>query len=385
METVDISGVKYTQDRFSYSLNGHTYTDAIVIPESEYNAIPQSKIERLKYKRSEINQTRYSKDKFGINCCNLEWNRTPSSKTDTDTQLLLASQLGVKWLRLPFYMGLTEMEKDKWTLDTYDYIIDKALSYDFKILGLMCQYGSPPWSNGGYDAWKDFGRPALPEFYASWCQTIAERYKKINMFELGNEPDMNGFWKPNYDVVAYTELMKAGYTAIKSSRPETTLLTAGLMGGINSNINYHCASDEFLQGIYDNGGKDYFDGLGLHLYRDDGSKTPTFNTFDRCRKIMNYHGDNDKLIYITEIGHPTGSSSKSVDEATQASYLNQYYAEITTGNHREVPFLMWFNLKDTGNDLTDSEQNYGLVRNDKNSKPYEKKQSYTTYQQLAKI
>lgn len=313
--------------------------------------------------------------KMGMNGSNLEWNRT-APRTDTDAQFLMMAKAGVKILRIPFYMYLTQFTQGVYTLDTMDYIVDKALSYDIQILALMAFHESTNWSNGGHG--NESGWPVLPNYYADWISYIGTHYgSKINYFELGNEPDVTGFWLPAVNIPAYTAAMITGYQALKAVRPDATLLSAGFTG-------ISPRTTDGVNAIYDNGGKDYFDALGLHLYVGGTTNgPPNFDMVDQCRAIMDENGDTDKPIIITEIGYYTGTATGARSELVQADYVKQLYDKIITGEYQEIPFLCWFDIKDMGTTLSNSENNYGLIHHENYLYPYQPKPSWYRYQQIA--
>lgn len=311
---------------------------------------------------------------MGMNATNIEWNRTPP-RADTDRQLLLMAQAGVRVLRLPFYMYLTQFNQGVYTLETMDYIIDKARSYGIEIVALMCFHVSQNWSNGGHG--NSTGWPVLANHYADWCAYIAVHYgSKIKYFELGNEPDVNGFWLPGTDIPAYTASFIEGSKAIRLVKPDAIIMTAGLTG-------ISPRTTDAVTAMYANGVKDHCDGIALHLYLGGSSNRASFDIVDSVRGIMNLNGDNDKPIFITEIGFYTGTATGAVNDAVQSQYIEALYKEILTGAHQDIPFLCYFYIKDQGIHLSDSEQNYGLVHNELYLYPYLPKPSYYKYQQMA--
>lgn len=314
--------------------------------------------------------------KMGMNGQNLEWNRTPPY-ADTDAQLLLMANAGVKILRLPFYTYLTVPNAEQvYTLTTMDYVVNKALSYNMQILALMAFHTSANWCNGGHGSISSW--PVLPAYYAEWCADIAIHYgSEINLYEMGNEPDISAFWQPAPDPTAYTTAIKLAYPAIKAANPNATVLSAGLTGIQDGR------STTFLTNMYSAGAKGYFDGMGLHLYVGGSSNSVSFATYDACRTILNSNGDNSKKIYVTEIGYYTGTATGASSESFQTDQIRDLYGDVLTGSYTDTPLLVWYQAEDAGTSLSNSEQNYGIFHSPSYTYPYLPKPSYYAYRNLA--
>ncbi len=87
----------------------------------------------------------------------------------------------------------------------------------------------------------------------------------VHTYEVWNEPNLAGFWKPVADPVRYTELLKAAYLAIKQADPLATVVSGGLAPALTSGGDIDAR--EFAQAMYANGAQGYFDALGHHRTR----------------------------------------------------------------------------------------------------------------------
>jgi hypothetical protein len=127
----------------------------------------------------------------------------------------------------------------------------------------------------------------LDEF-AEFMAAAVARYSlppyNIKYWELGNEPDVDvtlvppnsvyGCWgdktKPStYGGDYYAEMLKVVYPAIKTADPNAQVLIGGLLldcDPANPPAGKNCDSGNFLKGILQNGGGDYFDFVAFHAY-----------------------------------------------------------------------------------------------------------------------
>ena len=141
--------------------------------------------------------------------------------------------------------------------------------------------------------------------FARFMAFVAKRYPYVRYWELWNEMDV-GFTdlfgagvKPETALRErgkyYAEMLKLACPAIKKANPNAVVLTGGLTD-----------CDEFPKGIYEGGGRDYFDVMNIHTY---GIPLP-WSFVQRgamVRAIMTQNGDATKPLWNTEFGLDAGS------------------------------------------------------------------------------
>lgn len=290
------------------------------------------------------------------------------STTDIDKQLTLMQQAGANWIRFDFVWGAMEHQKGSWDFSKYDYIINAAQAKGINVIALLVQYGQPDYIRQG----RDYMTPPSTSDYQYFVTNASAHFKgKIELYEIGNEPNMAMFWPPAPDANAYSALLKAGYTAIKQNDPQAKVISAGL-----------APVDDwqgFINKMYTTGNiKGYFDYMGFHPYSWPQSPDITTGTpFSNVATVMSIeqsHGDN-KPIMGTEFGWPTFSGG--VSESQQADYINRVYQKVMFENYSYVPIACVYDFINDGTDNTNAEDNFGIVRAD-----YSLKQSYSRLQQV---
>jgi hypothetical protein len=309
-----------------------------------------------------------------------------SSLTHLDSQAMSKqldgiAALGVQWVRLDFDWSIVQPD-DSRTFDWshYDQIVAAANERHLNILGILAY--TPGWARASACSDSAKCMPAEPAQFSAFASAAASRYASqgVHYWEVWNEPNSHDFWKPKSDPVAYTELLKQTWTALKKADSKAFIVTAGLSPQANTDVSYSPIS--FLAGIYKAGAKNYFDAVGDHPYtfplsptsKEDHAWNQMVATSKSLRQIMVSNGDADKKIWVTEFGAPTGGPGTvyRVDENRQSQImldaLNLYKSYSWSG-----PFF-WYSYRDAGDTQDTNENFFGLVRFDSTPKP-----AYTAY------
>lgn len=278
---------------------------------------------------------------------------------------------GLHWVRVQFpwedievcgkgdFVDCRSGSKGASTWTKYDYIVEQARAND---LELIVRLDRPPdWARkqaiasaevqaalkAGYQV---TGPPDRFEDYADFVGAIAQHYRDdLRFYQIWNEPNLPGEW--NYrrqDPAEMVRLLRLAGTAIRTNDPDAVILfpalsqTDGADGVATNDL-------EYLQGIYDAGGRDTFDIMSAQLYGlgqppeehryirpvvhdnlADQLLRPIETRTDVGRivllhEVMVRNGDTKKAVWISEIGwnsapfeHPWGVS---VSEQQKGQYL----------------------------------------------------------------
>ncbi len=276
---------------------------------------------------------------------------------------------GIGWVRQQIRWDLVEPQKGKFHWNNFD----AAIENEYKC-GLNA-YGQLHWK-----CWADptTGDDEAVANWANFVSLVVNRYKhRIKYWEVWNEPDCDMFWKP-MNAANYVKLLKATYIAAKAADPGCKVISGGVMGW-GGKYTYFT----FIDDVYNNGGKGYFDIMAIHPYTmpDDPNKDNLLrrkidDAIDRMRK----HNDGGKPIWITEIGWPSNklvdpASERGVTPDEQAKYLVEAFKICLS--YPQVKKVFWYGFRDVGVNPLDSEHHYGLIKNDFTTKP-----SYAAYRDL---
>lgn len=227
---------------------------------------------------------------------------------------------------------------------------------------IILNYGNPNHDN-------DMA-PHTPEgraAFAGYCEFMARHFRgRVKYFEIWNEPNSDGFWRPKANPEDYAELVKAVYPAIKRGNPDAYVV-AGALSQIDT---------KFTEAVFRAGALPYMDAWSVHPYI-----TPrTAKQADLWRNLMDVQLMSQRYgksvpIWITETGYPT--HTEGVTEAFQADVLAQLYIEASAYSGM-VPVFGWYWFGPDGDNEELNEDRFGLVRHDWSLKPsYHALQTFT--------
>jgi hypothetical protein len=273
---------------------------------------------------------------------------------------------GAQWMRMHYApWAFVEKERGVYTFPPeYDRFVDAWHEADIQILHILC-YGNPLYSGSEDVMVAPVGEEQV-RAYADYVRAAVSHYQRwTKHWEIWNEPNGGGFWKPKPDPRAYFELLKAGYEAAKEADP-----TCFVIGGATSH-----ADCVFLGRLFELGGADYMDAVSIHPYRPrfeaSCGSTGYLDELWAVRELVNRYRTG-LPVWITEMGWPTTAwqGSGSVTPELQAAYLVRMYAlSLAAGIER----VFWYHYRD-GNQ-------FGLLQWD----DFAPKPSYHAYRTMTRV
>lgn len=283
------------------------------------------------------------------------------------------ARLGIRWT-------VVEPERGKWNWTKVDSVVRQLREARIDILVTLMSV--PAWASEvkpeevkGF--WDSFA-PKHMEDWSEYAKRTTARYKKdVRYWEIWNEENGSDFYRPMPDEKTYVLLLKTANLAIKAEDPKATVVLGGLaMNGVIANPWSPDKVENFLQRIYDAGGKAYFDVVNIHPYvlptKDQGPAYGAKLTRDTV-SVMRKNGDGKKPLWITEDGCATGGA---VTEAMQAEHLTNTFHEFA--KIPEVKAVYWFTLRDYESAICGGEDSMGLMAHDGHRKP-----AFDAYKKLA--
>jgi hypothetical protein len=284
--------------------------------------------------------------------------------------------VGAGWIRIGIYWSVIQRHgPTSYDWAPFDRVVQAARRRGLKILGTILF--APGWARapGAPRA----APPVDAAVFGAFTGQVARHFgpRGVHAYEIWNEPNIAGFWAGGPDPARYTRLLRASYRAIKRADRSATIVSAGL----SPYAAYGAADAQsmnpltFLQRMYASGARGSMDAVGWHPYNFPWglgfymwSAWSQMNaTAPSARSIMRANGDGKKKIWVTEWGAPTGKSSQSISEAAQADLVRAGLRKLKSWSWAGPSFL--YNFRDKGTNLSDREQNFGLVRYDWSPKP----------------
>lgn len=323
-------------------------------------------------------QTRASSTvEFGISDGSLLWSNT------LNADLADIRSMGFKWLRVDIDWEYLQPTPTVYRWEIFDNFVTKANSHGLKIVFIL-DY-SAPWAYQPGCTGDTTCKPDVEKF-ATYAGKVTRRYapRGVHTYEVWNEPNIETFWKPATSAADYTILLKAAYPAIKAADPKSTVLSGGLAPIAAYDVSDDIPAVAFLEGMYDNGARNYFDALSFHPYSypTRPNDTEDWNGWSilkdltpSIRSTMSANGDSAKKVWITEFGAPTNGpgaiatcsdynyddSPDHVDECLQGDILTQGIAIPKKYKWMGPTFV--YSYRDVGTTPDTNENFFGVLRN----------------------
>ncbi|CDQ45612.1 Cellulase (glycosyl hydrolase family 5) [Mycolicibacterium neoaurum] len=269
---------------------------------------------------------------------------------------------GIRLVRIGIPWAGVEAIKGRMDWSRADRVVQAASAAGITIIACIT---STPWWAMSVGSLPPHARPSSPEAYGSFTGRVAERYRgKIAAYEVWNEP--NGFtgYTPFPDPAGYTALLKAAYPRIKAADP-AAVIVGGVLGSGKSWGPLTIDPVTFLDRMYANGAKPFFDALSYHPYSytmkfSEGMLQPDspVEQLVRMRRVMLANGDGARKIWVTEYGLPSNRAS----DAHQADFI----ADVMSA-WQELPYagpLLLYTTRDLNSGSGNDDERFGIYRSD---------------------
>lgn len=277
----------------------------------------------------------------------------------------------VQAVRIEIRWNTVEAERGKWDFTRLDRVVQALRAAKIEILADLMSV--PPWASGVKPAEvKGFYDSFPPQHMEDWEQfvrKVAGRYRKdIRFWEIWNEENGCDFYRPLPNAAQYVGLLKSAHDTIKSVVPKATVVLRGMQfNGIIANPWLPVKTTNYLQQVYDAGGRRFFDVVNIHPYvlptPNEGPAYAGRLVRDTIR-VMEKNRDGRKPLWITETGLATGGD---VTEEMQAEHLAGMYREL--GKIPQVKAIYWFLLQDLDQAVCGGENTMGLITTNGLRKP----------------
>ena len=316
------------------------------------------------------------------------------SQNQLEAELKDIKSLGFGWVRLDLdWNDIQPNGASQYSWSNFDRVVSDANGLGLKLLPTIAY--TAPWARSSACSSSEDCQPANPQQFATFAAAAVTRYapEGIHNWEIWNEENNSQFWQPSPNAQAYEQLLADTYPQIKRIDPSATVV----MGGMSPPTTGGIDQITYLTSVYADGGKPYFDAVGMHPYSFPvpASVFETWNAWSQMglttvslRSIMIANGDSAKKIWATEYGVPTNGPG-AVGTPTNYNFANNpdhtteagqaYYATnavSTAAGYSWMGPMFWYTYQDLGTDTSDAGNFYGLIRADGSHKP-----AYTAIQQ----
>jgi hypothetical protein len=199
-----------------------------------------------------------------------------------------AARHGFNWAEIEEEPG-----EHKWELGEAD--LNRLLDLKLEVIGLINT--TPGWASPSGESGTFEPSEEAAELFENFCRELARRYRgKIRYFQYGHSMDIDPGWMPKADPVAYARWLKRAYKALKEGNPDCVVGTGGHLG----------RSAGFLNKLYQEGGKDFFDAVGVNPWpayeAPQGDEAFDWQRVEDYRVVMVKNGDEASPIWCSEFG-----------------------------------------------------------------------------------
>lgn len=276
--------------------------------------------------------------------------------------------LGLQWVRLDLHWDRLETAEGQYQLAELDALVDelarRRLQSVFYLVG-SARFATTAPADSPY---QDQYPPHDPASFAQRMALLARRYPGVAAWQVWNEPNLLGFWRPEADPQGYARLLVASRQALNEHAPGKTVLAAGMA---------------FFGEMPD--GRNMFDAIGaLGLDTSDivaayhpYTQLPEGNTPDNLDMVARASRLNAALrqagvpaIWATEWGWSSYAGPREAQDIVgrdgQADYVLRRLALMSTQDYDRV-FL--FTLSDLDERASVRDRDYGLIDLDGQPKP----------------
>lgn len=250
----------------------------------------------------------------------------------TARHLDMARDAGATTVRIDMWWGMIQDRDGNWDFSIPDRIIDMMEERNLRPFPILCYNGS---------AWAEEYGTAIStvenrEAFGEYVYQMVRRYRgRVSWWQVWNEPNIEPFWSPDPDPVAYTLLLEETARRAREADPKARLVGMNTAG----------ADVDFMEACYRLGAAQYIDAVAFHHYNAEPQEAILDRQIRQVRRIMERHGDGNKPLLITELGLSTGESPVvPVSEPEfQASWMVKKHLQARAGG---VDQLFWFKLVD---------------------------------------
>jgi beta-xylosidase len=137
-------------------------------------------------------------------------------------------ELGLEWVRLDLHWDRIETGENEFQLATLDQLTQdlqtEKLKSVFYLVGSARFITTAPF----YSPFQDQYPPEDPKVFADRMAMLAKRYPSVDAWQVWNEPNLIGFWRPKADPEGYANLLEVSTQALREVDADKPVVSAGM-------------------------------------------------------------------------------------------------------------------------------------------------------------
>jgi hypothetical protein len=249
---------------------------------------------------------------------------------------------GFRWIRMDFTWGATERRRGEYNFSAYEQLLDALEPHGIRALFIL------DYSNQLYESNRSVSTPEGRAAYARWAAAAARHFQGRGiLWEIWNEPNIAGFWKPEPNPNDYTAMALAACKAIRHAAPQEAVI-----GPATSLIDL-----EFIEECFQAGLLNWWDAVSVHPYRQSDPETVIPEYF-KLRELIQKYAPAGKEIPILSAEWGYSSAWKNFNPEKQGRMLpRQWLINLSQG----IAISIWYDWHDDGRDPEEPEHHFGTV------------------------
>ena len=276
--------------------------------------------------------------------------------------------LGLEWVRLDLHWDQLEPVENQYQVAPLDQLVGNLQSNQLKSVFYLV--GSGPFATTAPPGapYQDQYPPKDPSVFATRMALLSQRYPSVDAWQVWNEPNLLGFWRPVADPAGFAALLTATAGALRGVNPTKPVVAAGMaffsempngqtmfdalgalgVASLNTVISYHPYTQ--LPEGNDPANLDFI------------AKTTTLNQALRNGGVQ--------TLWSTEWGWSTYPGPKDAqDIITQQGQADYIVRRLALMSAMDFDRIFLFTLSDLDQRASVRDQFYGLLDIDANPKP----------------
>ncbi len=260
-------------------------------------------------------------------------------------ELAMMAAAGFKWVRMDLGWEATEKTRGVYDFSAYDRLL-AALETNKMRAVLILDY-----SHRFYEQDRSVASAEGRAAYAKWAAaTVLHFAGRGVLWELWNEPNIEGFWKPQPNAADYAAMAVAAAKAIRAAAPGEPIVGPG-SSGIDLKFIETCGQAGLL---------DYWDAVSVHPYRQEGPET-VVGEYARLRALIRHHAPPGRTLPILSSEWGYSAAWQHFDAAKQGRMLaREWLLNLSQG----IPVSIWYDWHDDGTDAKEPEHHFGTVEHE---------------------
>ncbi|ROM49441.1 GH39 family glycosyl hydrolase [Pseudomonas rhodesiae] len=276
--------------------------------------------------------------------------------------------LGLEWVRLDLHWDQLEPVDGQYRVATLDQLVQKL--QDNQLKSVFYLVGSAPFATTAPVGapYQDQYPPKDPNVFANRMLLLSQRYPSVNAWQVWNEPNLLGFWRPVADPAGYARLLTITATALRTVNPSKPVVAAG-MAFFGEMPN----GQSMLDALGALGVASLNTVISYHPYTQlpEGNDTANLDFVAKTTQLnQTLRNSGVQTLWSTEWGWSTYKGPKDAQDLisaqTQADYVVRRLALMSALDYDRI-FL--FTLSDLDQRASVRDQSYGLLDIDANPKP----------------